>query len=397
MTFLSHFQRFFAKFLSTPLFLRVVRRKKLEIKPYTVLDLVIKRFKELDFILLFAVFVVSGIGVLSIYSSNPSLYLRQIFFVVAGFFLMFAISFIDWRAFKENSYFILILYFLSIASLYGLFVFAPAIRGVHRWYRIGDFLFDPAEVFKIIIIILLAKYFSTRHVEMYKISHIILSGIYVAIPAFLIFRQPDLGSASILIVMWLGVLLISGIKLRHFIALILIGLVIFSAGWLFFLEDYHRDRAISFINPGLDPQGIGWGQAQAQIAIGSGGILGKGLGEGTQTQYGFLPEAETDYIFSAIAEEMGFLGVFVLLTFLAIFLWRIILVILHSKTNFPRLFAVGFTLLILTQAFVNIGMNLGLLPIIGTPLPLVSYGGSNLLFVFLGLGILQSIRRDIKY
>ncbi len=360
------------------------------------MEIILKRIKELDYVLIFSALLISAIGILSIYSSNPALYVRQMIFVAVGFVVMFFVSFIDWRSFRENSYVILVVYFLSLLSLYGLFLFAPTIRGVQRWYRVGDFLLDPGEIFKIVIIILLAKYFSTRHVEMYKFSHIILSGIYVLIPAFLIFRQPDLGSAIILIIMWMGVLLISGIKLKHFLILFFIGVIVLSAGWMFFLEDYQRDRAIAFINPQLDPQGIGWGQSQAQIAIGSGGLLGKGIGSGTQTQYGFLPEPETDFIFSAIGEEMGFVGVSVLIVAFAIFLWRIMLVVLRSRTNFPRLFASGFAILILTQVFINMGMNLGLLPIIGTPLPLVSYGGSSLLFVFIGLGILQSIKRDIK-
>lgn len=361
------------------------------------MNLVLKRIKELDFILLFLVLSIATIGLLSINSSNPGLFSRQLIFIIIGVILMFFVSFIDWRAFRENPYLILIMYFFSIFSLYGLLVFAPAIRGVQRWYRIGDFLFDPKEIFKIVIIILLAKYFSTRHVEMYKISHIILSGVYVFIPALLIFLQPDLGSAMILVIMWIGVLLISGIKLKHFLIIIFIGLLALSLGWMFFLKDYQKDRAVAFINPQLDPQGIGWGQAQAKIAVGSGGLFGKGIGNGTQTQYGFLPEPETDYIFSAISEEMGFVGAGTLIILYALFLWRIMIIVLHSKTNFPRLFASGFIIFVLTQAFINIGMNLGLLPIIGTPLPLVSYGGSNLLFIFLGLGILQSIRREIIY
>jgi rod shape determining protein RodA len=361
------------------------------------MNLILKRIKELDFILLFLVLSISAIGLLSINSSNPGLFLKQLIFIIGGVILMFFVSFIDWRAFRENSYFILIMYFLSVFSLYGLLAFAPVIRGVQRWYKIGEFSFDPEELFKIVIIILLAKYFSTRHVEMYKISHIILSGIYVFIPALLIFLQPDLGSSMILIIMWIGVLLISGIKLKHFLIIIFMGLLTLSLGWMFFLKDYQKDRAIAFINPQLDPQGIGWGQSQAKIAVGNGGLFGKGMGNGTQTQYGFLPEPETDFIFSAISEEMGFVGAGTLIVLYALFLWRIMIIVLYSKTNFPRLFAAGFIILILTQAFINIGMNLGLLPIIGTPLPLVSYGGSNLLFVFLGLGILQSIRREIIY
>ncbi len=356
---------------------------------------ILNHIKKFDFVLLSSVAVIAGIGVLSLFSTNPSLAVRQIFFILAGFLVMVLVSFVDWRVFRENSYFIFALYLLSLLSLYGLLLFAPTIRGVQRWYRIGDFLFDPAEVFKIIIVILLAKYFSTRHVEMYKVSHVILSGMYVLLPAFLIFRQPDLGSALILVFMWMGILLISGIKLRHFVVLAVIGAVVLTSGWVFFLEDYQKDRLVAFIDPQLDPQGIGWGQSQAKIAIGNGGLFGKGFGSGTQTQYGFLPETETDFIFSAIAEEFGFLTVFVLISSFALFLWRIILIALRSETNFPRLFVAGFVILILIQTVTNIGMNLGLLPIIGTPLPLVSYGGSNLLFVFLGLGIIQSIRKEI--
>ncbi len=309
---------------------------------------------------------------------------------------MFLVSFVDWRIFRENSYLILTLYFLSLLLLVGLFFFAPEIRDVRRWYEIGPFLFDPGEIFKIVIIILLAKFFSTRHVEMYRVSHIILAGAYVLLPTFLIFRQPDLGSALIIVIMWIGVLLISGIKLRHFLVICFLGIALLGVGWSFFLQDYQKDRVIAFIEPQLDPQGIGWGQTQAQIAVGSGGLLGQGIGSGSQTQHGFLPLPQTDFIFASIAEEMGFAGVAALIFAFGVFFWRIFLIILNSRTNFPRLFAFGFVVIIVAQSFVNIGMNLGVLPIIGTPLPLVSYGGSNLLFVFLGLGILESIRKDLR-
>ncbi|MEA2092905.1 MAG: rod shape-determining protein RodA [Patescibacteria group bacterium] len=356
---------------------------------------ILKKIKEFDFILLTSVAVISGMGLLSLFSVNSDYAYKQMIFIGGGFLIMFIVSFIDWRIFKENSYFVLSLYLVSLASLGGLLIFAREIRGVQRWYEIGPVFFDPAEVFKIILVILLAKYFSTRHTEMYKISHIFLSGLYVAVPVFLIFRQPDLGSALILITAWVAILIVSGIKIRHFMLLVAGGLILLTSGWFFFLEDYQKDRAIAFLEPQLDPQGNGWGQNQAKIAVGSGGFWGKGFQEGTQTQYGFLPEPETDFIFSAIAEEFGFVGVTILLSGFAVFLWRTLSVIIHSRTNFPRLFVTGFVILVLTQAFVNIGMNIGIMPIIGTPLPLVSYGGSNLLFVFLGLGIIQSLRRDI--
>jgi rod shape determining protein RodA len=355
----------------------------------------LKKIKEFDFILLASVLVISGVGLLSLFSVNPAYAQKQAVFIAGGFLVMFIVSLIDWRIFKENSYLVLFLYFTSLASLGGLLLFAREIRGVQRWYEIGPLFFDPAEVFKIVLVILLAKYFSTRHAEMYKISHIFLSGLYVVVPAFLIFKQPDLGSSLILMTAWVAILVVSGIKLRHFMLLVAGGLILLTSGWFFFLEDYQKERAIAFLEPQLDPQGNGWGQNQAKIAVGSGGFWGKGFQEGTQTQYGFLPEPETDFIFSAIAEEFGFAGVLVLLGGFTVFLWRTLLVIIRSRTNFPRLFVTGFIILVLTQTFVNIGMNIGIMPIIGTPLPLVSYGGSNLLFVFLGVGIIQSLRKDI--
>jgi rod shape determining protein RodA len=188
-------------------------------------------------------------------------------------------------------------------------------------------------------------------------------------------------------------LIISGIKFRHFLILILCGLLILILSWNFLLKDYQKERIISFFAPS-DPLGISWSQNQAEIAIGSGGIFGQGFGKGSQTQYGFLPEPQNDFIFSAIAEEFGLIGVSVLLFLFLILIWRIIKIALFSQTNFPRLFATGLSILLISQVFIHIGMNLGILPIIGISLPLVSYGGSGLISLFAGLGILQSIKNN---
>ena len=230
-----------------------------------------------------------------------------------------------------------------------------------------------------------------RHIEMYRIRHILLSGAYILLPIVLIFPQPDLGQVLILIALWIGVLLISGIKLRHFLILVLCFLLISILSWSFLLRDYQKERVLSFLFP-YDPLGVSWSQNQAKIAVGSGGVFGQGLGSGSQTQYGFLPEPQTDFIFSAIAEETGLLGVSVLLFLFSILFWRIMKIAIDSQTNFPRLFASGLTIILVSQTFIHIGMNLGLLPIIGIPLPLISYGGSNLIATFIGLGILQSIK-----
>lgn len=358
----------------------------------------LQHFKKLDWILVGSVLLLVGVGLVSLYSSslgrgNFLNFKKQVIFLGVGIFLMMVLSCFDWRTLPQNSYLILGLYLLCLLGLAGLFVFAPQIRGVKGWYKLGPFAVDPIEFSKIILIILLAKYFSMRHTEMYRISHILISGVYVVIPAALIFFQPDLGSALILLIVWLAILIISGIKIGHFLILLFCCLLIFIFSWAFLLRDYQQQRIISFILPELaDPLGMGWSQNQARIAIGTGGIFGQGAGKGSQTQYGFLPEAQTDFIFAAIAEEFGLMGVSFLLLLFLILLWRMLKIAVASRANFPRLFTAGLATLLFCQLFINVGMNLGLLPIIGIPLPLVSYGGSSLIATCIGLGVLLSIK-----
>lgn len=359
--------------------------------------LIRKHFKSFDWVLVFTSLLLVGIGLISMYSSSIasrdfSNFEKQIVFLCVGIFCMFAISLFDWRLLRNDPYLLLLLYVAGVVALVGLLLFVPSIRGVKAWYRIGEVSFDPIEYIKIVLIILSAKYFSLRHAEVYRIRHIILSGIYFFIPFLLVARQPNLGSAAVLLILWSVILLVAGIRMRHFFALITIAIVGLSIGWMFLLHDYQRDRIVAFIEPEVDPLGIGWSQEQAKIAVGNGGIFGKGIGQGTQTQYGFLSEPQTDFIFSAIAEELGFLGIILLFVFFLVFLWRVLRIGIQSPSNFARLFAAGFATLFIVQFFINIGMNLGFLPIVGLSLPLVSYGGSSLIMGYIGIGILQSIK-----
>ena len=338
-----------------------------------------------------------AIGLLSIYSSSIGRqdftnFQKQAIFLAIGLFLMLVISFLDYRLLRNNPYLLLFLYFIGVVALGGLLIFVQEIRGIHGWYRIGVISVDPIEFMKIVLVLVMAKFFSYRHVEVYRIRHILLAGVYFAIPTILIVMQPDVGSAILLIALWLITLLVAGIKFRHFFAIVVIGLLVFLAAWTFALQDYQKNRIISFLEPEFDPLGIGWSQLQSKIAIGNGGVFGQGLGDGTQTQYGFLSEPQTDFIFAAIAEEFGLVLVLVMFLLLFILLWRILKIGIDAASNFSRLFAAGLVTIFITQIGINIGMNLGLLPIIGLPLPLVSYGGSSLIMTFIGLGILQSIK-----
>ena len=355
--------------------------------------------RQFDWILIVSALLLVGAGLLSLYSSSSgrgdfSNFQKQLVFLGVGVFLMFLFSFIDYRVFKNDANLILIFYFICILSLIGLFFLAPEIRGVKSWYKLGPVSLDPSEFIKLIILVFLAKYFSSRHAELYKVYHIFLSGFYALSPAFLIAMQPNLGSAIVLASLWLSVLLISGIRLKLFFAVCLLGIIILSLGWSFLLQDYQKERITGFIVPGEDLLGINWNQNQAKIAIGSGGILGQGFMDGSQTQYGFLPEPQTDFIFSAIAEEFGLIGIIILFILMIIMLSRTMKIAVNAQSNFPRLFATGFTALLVVQIFINMGVNLGILPVIGISLPLVSYGGSGLIIIFIGLGILQNMRKN---
>ena len=359
--------------------------------------MLISHLKKLDWFLIALAVFLTSMGLLEIYNicsqqGNFLNFKKQVIFFALGFFFMIFFSFFDYRILKTNSYLVLSLYILAVISLIGLFFLGTEIRGVKGWYSFGSFSFDPVPFLTIILIIVLSRYFSRYHVEMYRFRHILFSGIYVLFPALLIFFQPDFGSALIVVLLWIGMVIFSGVKLSHFLILIFIFSLIFSVSWLFLLEDYQKQRVISFLNPQIDERGISWNINQSKIAIGSGGLLGKGIGKGSQTQYGFLPEPQTDFIFPVLAEETGFLGVSIFFFAFLLLILRIVKIALNSQNNFARLFASGFAFLLFFQSFVNIGMSLGLLPIIGIPLPLVSYGGSQLLAFYIGLGLLESIK-----
>lgn len=354
--------------------------------------------KRIDWTLVVPAILLTVFGLISLYSSSLALedfvnFQKQLAFFAVSIILVILFSCLDLRFLRLNSYLVLTLYFLSLLSLLGLFFLGTEIRGVKGWYRLGPFSLDPVPLAAIILIIVLSKYFSTRHVEIKRFQPIIASGLYTLLPFLLVLLQPDLGSSLLLVAVWLGVIIFSGIKLKHFLILTLLFLVIFCLGWKFWLKDYQRQRILSFLNPQIDKKGVSWSVNQARIAIGSGGFWGQGIGQGSQTQYGFLTEPQTDFIFAAIAEEIGFLGSFLLFGAFLFLFWRVIKIAFRAQNNFSRLFATGFASLLLAQSFINIGMCLGLLPVIGIPLPFVSYGGSQLLAFYIGLGVLMSLER----
>jgi rod shape determining protein RodA len=240
------------------------------------------------------------------------------------------------------------------------------------------------------MIIFLASFLSKKKTKLSVPVRIVASIVLVFVPVFLILKQPDFGSASIIIAIWLGMLLVSGINKKNIISLAIVGLAVIFLG-SFFLKDYQKNRLANFVSPGNDPLGSGYNVIQSMVAVGSGGLLGKGLGHGSQSQLNFLPEKHTDFIFAVIGEELGLLGAAITLLLFAFIFYRLKEISRLARDNFGFLVTVGVSFMIFSQFFVNIGMNIGLVPVAGVPLPLLSYGGSSLISILASLGIAQSV------
>ena len=355
-----------------------------------------KILKSVDWQLLCPALVLTTIGLLSIYSSSVSRgnfldFKKQFVYFAVSLLFFFLILRIDLRFLKINSYFVLAVYLIFLVLLVGLFFIAPLTRGIRGWYKLGPVSFDPEPLAAVSLIILLSKYFSFRHTEIKSAKPILASAVYALAPFLLIFFQPDFGSAVCFGAIWFGIIIFSGTRLKQLLIIFLILVLLAGFSWQFLLKDYQKVRVLSFLNPDFDPKGASWSVNQSRIAIGSAGFWGKGLTKGPQTQYGFLTEPKTDFIFSAWIEETGFLGALALFGALFFLFRQIIGLAFLQKSNFSRLFAAGFAFFFLTQATINIAMCLGLLPVIGIPLPLVSYGGNQLLAFYIGLGILNSL------
>ena len=317
---------------------------------------------------------------------------RQLMWIGVSLVAFFAASLLDWRLFRRTPVVVLV-YTIGVAILFGLLLFGGVTKGVQSWVAIGPFSFQPADFMKLILIVTLAKYFSRRHIEIAHYRHIIVSGIYAFIPFILILAQPDLGSASILFLIWLGMIIVSGVSNKHLLAVVLLGTISFAIAWFFVFAPYQKERILTFVDPLRDVQGAGYNAFQSTVAVGSGQVFGKGVGYGTQSRLEFLPEYQTDFIFAAYAEEWGFVGSVIIFLIFGAVIWRILASATHGATNFEVLFASGLAIMFMAHFIINVGMNIGLLPVTGITMPFLSYGGSHLLAEFVGLGILMGMRR----
>ena len=356
-----------------------------------------KVFKRIDWFLVFFLIpiVLAGLSVMKSFSSlegSDSFFNKQIIWILISFTVFFVFSFMDFRFLKRTN--VLISLFLILSGiLLILFVVGTVSHGAQSWLDFGSFSFQPADMMKLVLILLLAKYFSRRHVEIKDIKHILISGLYAIVPFVLVLLQPDFGSAIIIFLNWFGMTLVSGISQKHVLILAFAGILAFSLFWMFIFAPYQKARVVNFLNPTTNIHGSGYNAIQSTIAVGSGKITGKGLGFGTQSRLKFLPEYQTDFVFAAFAEEWGFIGSLLVFLLFALVIWRILYYASISSSNFEMLFAMGVAIFFVSHIFINIGMNLGLMPVTGITLPFMSYGGSHLVVEFASLGILMSMRR----
>ena len=355
---------------------------------------------KFDWILVFVVALLLGLSSIILYSlsfaqsdSGLSYFIRHLFTVAIGIGAIIFLAFYDYRALNTYS---TKLYFAILIILSAVLIWGTQVRGTTGWLGLGNFHIQPVEVAKVIMIIFLASFLSKKKTKLSIPSRIIASIVLVLLPVLLIWKQPDFGSSMIIIAIWLGMILFSGVNKKSLVIIFLVGVMALASGY-FLIKDYQKERLANFFNVYRDPQGSGYNVIQSMVAVGSGGVFGKGLGHGSQSQLNFLPEKHTDFIFAVIAEELGLFGSLIALVLFSVVLFRIKETARLARDNFGYLLCIGIMAMLFSQILINIGMNVGLVPVAGVPLPFLSYGGSSMVSVLAAMGILQSVyTRRIK-
>lgn len=339
-----------------------------------------------------------GLVTMFTFEGNNTFFWQQLMWVGMALFLMFLAIVPDYRFLRTGNATFFI-YMITFVMLVLVLLFGVTVKGATSRFDLGFFAIQPSDPAKVVLIAILAKYFSKRHIEISNFKHILVSGGYTFAIFGLVFIQPDFGSAIILFFIWLGMVLVAGIKIKHLLVVVLLGSIAFGGMWNFAFQDYQKQRIMTFLDPLSDIQGTGYNAYQSTIAVGSGQLWGKGIGYGTQSKLQFLPEYETDFIFAAFAEEWGLIGVLLLFSLFGVVIWRLLHHATRGDTNFERLFAVGVAILLISHFFVHIGMNIGLLPVTGTTVPFLSYGGTHLITEFVGIAMVMAMSKysDARY
>jgi len=353
------------------------------------------RFGRIDLILLAAAGLLAALGLLILYSSGiqsgqVSSQLdtsRQILYVIVGFGLLWVFAHLDYSLLKSYSR---VIYIVMVGLLLVVEIFGATRLGATRWINLGFFQFQPSEFAKLALTIVLAKFFSQNYDHTDKLKYLFYSVIYLLPPLALVVLQPDLGTGMVLIAIWLVMALLSRIKKRYFIILAAVIIVAIPVVYPH-LAPYQRQRISTFVDPTANPSGTGYNVNQAIIAVGSGGIFGQGLSSGSQSQGNFLPSQHTDFIFAVLSEKLGFLGALVCIALYCVLVIRALWIAKNSSDRFGTFLAAGIATMFAFHVVINIGMNIGILPVTGIPLPLISAGGTSVLISLTSVGILESI------
>jgi len=362
----------------------------------TFLNRSFRILKHIDYSLLLAVIFLCLMSLLIIYSTThmktmdeTSLFFtqRQLIFIITGLLLCILIAMIDYHEIEKFATF---LYILVILLLIYVVLFGRISGGSRRWIEIAEFDFQPAEFAKIALIFFLANFLTKQQERLSYSVYFLLPFVFTGVLVLLIFLQPDLGTSLVFLVILLSMIFIAGIRWKYILIMFFIALASFPIMWTL-LKEYQKDRLILFLNPELDPFGAGYNIIQSKVAIGSGGLFGQGLFSGIQSQLKFLPAQHTDFVFSVIGEEMGFIGALLLFGLFAFILWKGIKIARDAPDLFGTFLAAGVVAFYFFHVLINIGMTMGLFPATGLPLPFVSYGGTFMISNFIGIGILLSI------
>jgi rod shape determining protein RodA len=358
-----------------------------------------RELRHFDILLLLTAVALTAYGLLLIYSGSlPSTgsvsdaisgpVERQLIFAIAGVMICIGVSRVDYRFLAQGS---IGMYVGLIAGLVFVLAVGASAYGSRRWIEVGGTQVQPSEIGKLVVVLVLAKYLSDNQERIRELPVLLISFLIAAVPALLVFAEPDLGSAIIFLLIWFGMVTVAGADSRHLLGMIGMAVAALPFILVAVVTDYQRERVSTFLDPSNDPLGAGFNVRQAEISIGSGGWWGKGLTEGSQTQLDYLRTQTTDYVFSVLGEELGFVGAMLLFGLFIFLLLRGVRAARISRDGFGRLVAVGIVIFILFQVFVNVGVNIRLFPVTGIPLPFISQGGSSLITVFIAVGLLESV------
>lgn len=354
-------------------------------------------FSHIDWFLVIPALTISVLGLVTMrsFSAENFFFEKQIVWICIAVAVFLLASIPDYGFLRRTP--VIMGFFAATVVILGLvYLFGSMVMGAQNRFSLGIFAVQPSDPAKLLLVMILAKYFARRHVEIAHIRHILISGAYAFTLLILVFFQPDFGSAIIIAGIWLGMVLVAGISWKHLAVLFITALIVMVGLWQYGLQPYQKQRVLTFLHPLTDIRGSGYNAYQATVAVGSGELLGKGIGYGTQSKLKFLPEYQTDFIFAAFAEEWGFIGVILLFGLFVVVIVRVLAIAGRGADNFDTLFGIGIAVYFISQFTIHVGMNMGLLPITGTTLPFMSYGGSHLVTEYLALGILMGMRRHAR-